>query len=90
MFRLRHSLLALVLTLSLPAIAQEVIQIDAHAPTTPFPHFWEGIAVKLPGRTSVNFCFSEEIEVTGGARPHINDPSGMDHFIVRIPQRNAR
>ena len=42
MFGLRHSplaLLALVLTLSLPAAAQEVIQIDAKAQTTPFPHF---------------------------------------------------
>jgi xylan 1,4-beta-xylosidase len=48
MFGLRRSpltLFALVLTfalpLSLPAAAQEVIQIDAHAQTTPFPHFWE-------------------------------------------------
>jgi xylan 1,4-beta-xylosidase len=44
MFGLRHSplaLLALVLSLSLPAVAQEVIQIDAQAQTTPFPHFWE-------------------------------------------------
>jgi xylan 1,4-beta-xylosidase len=44
MFGLRRApltILALVLTLSLPAVAQEVIQIDAHAQTTPFPHFWE-------------------------------------------------
>src|SRR3954464_8017223 len=44
MFGLRHSplvLLALVLSLSLSACAQEVIQIDARAQTTPFPHFWE-------------------------------------------------
>src|SRR5258705_1246598 len=41
MFGLRHSLLALVLSLPLPAAAQEVIQIDAKAQTTPFPHFWE-------------------------------------------------
>src|SRR6202048_2059858 len=44
MFGLRHTplaLLALVLSISLPAPAQEVIQIDAQAQTTPFPHFWE-------------------------------------------------
>src|ERR1700750_2391941 len=44
MSRLRSSLLgllALVLSLSLPAAAQEVIRIDAQAQTTPFPHFWE-------------------------------------------------
>src|SRR5260370_8019441 len=35
------TLLALVLSLPLPAAAQEIIQIDAHAQTTPFPHFWE-------------------------------------------------
>lgn len=32
---------ALVLSLSLLAAAQEIIQIDAKAQTTPFPHFWE-------------------------------------------------
>jgi len=31
----------LCLVLSLQATAQEIIQIDAHAQTTPFPHFWE-------------------------------------------------
>src|ERR1700755_149643 len=42
MFGLRHSpLVLLALVLSLPAVAQEAIQIDAQAPTTPFPHFWE-------------------------------------------------
>jgi len=43
---LRRTLAALVLTLALatPALTQqpsETITIDAHAPTTPFPHFWE-------------------------------------------------
>jgi xylan 1,4-beta-xylosidase len=33
--------LALLLALSLPTDAQEVIRIDAKAQTTPFPHFWE-------------------------------------------------
>ena len=33
--------LALLLSALTPALAQEVIDIDAHAPTTPFPHFWE-------------------------------------------------
>ena len=44
MFGFRHAplvLLALVLSLSPSAVAQEVIQIDAQAQTTPFPHFWE-------------------------------------------------
>jgi xylan 1,4-beta-xylosidase len=44
MFGLRHSplvLLALTLSLPLPAVTQEVVQIDAQAQTTPFPHFWE-------------------------------------------------
>lgn len=44
MFRLRAFRLALVgLLLSAPlqTPAQEVIQIDANAQTTPFPHFWE-------------------------------------------------
>src|SRR5258705_3426591 len=42
MFKLRHSpLVLLALVLSLPVVAQEAIQIDAQAQTTPFPHFWE-------------------------------------------------
>ncbi len=37
-----HLLLALLLgTASVQAHTQERIAIDAHAPTTPFPHFWE-------------------------------------------------
>jgi xylan 1,4-beta-xylosidase len=38
---LRFALIALVLSFSLQTFAQEVIQIDAHASATPFPHFWE-------------------------------------------------
>ncbi len=44
---LKHQLSAVVLGLSVslaaccPLFAQEQIQIDATAPTTPFPHFWE-------------------------------------------------
>jgi xylan 1,4-beta-xylosidase len=44
MLRLRLfqlSILCLVLDLTPLVRAQEVIQIDANAPTTPFPHFWE-------------------------------------------------
>ena len=44
MFRLRIlqlALLGLVLSVALHVPAQEVIQIDANAQTTPFPHFWE-------------------------------------------------
>ena len=33
--------LGLIVSASLPAAAQEIIHIDAHAQTTPFPHFWE-------------------------------------------------
>ena len=45
-WKLRSSFVALsallaVGSLSLTARAQEAIQIDAHATTTPFPHFWE-------------------------------------------------
>ncbi|WP_158945284.1 glycosyl hydrolase family 39 [Granulicella sp. S190] len=39
MFRLFPLLLLLAATL--PAPAQETVQIDAHAQATPFPHFWE-------------------------------------------------
>jgi len=35
------ALLGLLLSFALHAPAQEVIQIDANAQTTPFPHFWE-------------------------------------------------
>jgi xylan 1,4-beta-xylosidase len=35
------ALLGLILSASLQATTQEVIQIDASAQTTPFPHFWE-------------------------------------------------
>ena len=34
-------LLGILLTAALPAQPQETISIDAQAPTTPFPHFWE-------------------------------------------------
>lgn len=37
---LTSALLAIFLSTT-PAVAQEHITIDAHAPTTPFPHFWE-------------------------------------------------
>src|SRR3984885_6942165 len=40
---LQFALLALILSFSLRASPQEVIQIDANAQTTPFPHFWEQI-----------------------------------------------
>ena len=45
-WKLRSSIVALsallaVGSLGLTARAQEAIQIDAHATTTPFPHFWE-------------------------------------------------
>ena len=35
------ALLASTFTLHAPAQTTESITIDAHAPTTPFPHFWE-------------------------------------------------
>ncbi len=34
-------LLVIALAIGLPAVAQERIDIDAPAPATPFPHFWE-------------------------------------------------
>lgn len=40
-FGRRISLIATVIALSLPCVAQEQIVIDTQAPTTPFPHFWE-------------------------------------------------
>jgi xylan 1,4-beta-xylosidase len=45
-FRWRPTIAAAItLALALPAIAQNIapqqINIDTHAPTTPFPHFWE-------------------------------------------------
>lgn len=33
--------LLLILVSATPAVTQEVITVDAHAATTPFPHFWE-------------------------------------------------
>jgi xylan 1,4-beta-xylosidase len=44
MFRhrpLHLALLVLLLSACLQTVAQEVIEIDANAQTTPFPHFWE-------------------------------------------------
>ena len=40
-FALAASVLAGAACGSLPAQSPETITIDAHAPTTPFPHFWE-------------------------------------------------
>ncbi|MEG9437296.1 glycosyl hydrolase family 39 [Edaphobacter sp. HDX4] len=37
----RKALLVLLVSLALPLSAQQTIQINANAPTTPFPHFWE-------------------------------------------------
>src|SRR5271170_3279778 len=37
----RLAVLVLILSIPLQASSQEVIQIDAHAQATPFPHFWE-------------------------------------------------
>jgi xylan 1,4-beta-xylosidase len=36
------AILVVAVFVSLPVLqAQETIRIDAHAATTPFPHFWE-------------------------------------------------
>jgi xylan 1,4-beta-xylosidase len=41
LLRFQLALLGLTLSVPLQVHAQEVVPIDAHAQTTPFPHFWE-------------------------------------------------
>ena len=41
MKRILPALLLCLTPLALPLAAQEQVAIDAHAPATPFPHFWE-------------------------------------------------
>ena len=81
----RLTLAAALLALSLPSHAQERIAIDAHAPATPFPHFWERMFGSGRANLALRESYREDLravhEVTGFGyvRFHgiLNDENGV-------------
>ena len=64
-FVVLHVLFALVIALGLglyAANAQEIIKVDAHAQTTPFPHFWEQMFGSGRANLAMRRTYSDDLQ----------------------------